>query len=477
MDILSGKPISGLMGTSWARDALIDSFQPTDFSLASILRLSMTVALAITSYQLVYNLYFHPLARYPGPFLARASVTIYGNRTTADPNSPAPKNEWYDMLGAGFGERCLVSERDFRKAGDKRALFSNAFTQKALLKQETIMQRCIDGFVAKVGKLGSGPNGIDMVRWYEMISFDIFGELAFGESFGCIEREAPHYWLEMILDHLLVVQIMDNLRRYPFLVAIARVLPVKWTTGLARKQTQYSRDKTKERLEKGTDRQDFMARVVSKVKAGEIAEEEMVAHASTLVMAGGETTSTSMAAITFNLLKTPATMQRLKEEIRSRYKSLEEIDILSTGQIPYLQAVLKEGMRLYTAGPQGLPRKSPGMTVDGHYVPEGVELYVSRWAAAHDERYFHDPMAFKPERWIDANCKDTKEASQPFSLGPRVCIGRSFAYAQMSLELSKLVWSYDMELVKPDMDFEDESRMYFQWRKPALPIRFQPRPG
>lgn len=167
------------------------------------------------------------------------------------------------MLNSGFGEACVASERDPRKAAGKRALFSAAFTQKALLEQESIIQRCINGFVEKLGKVGASPEGLNMVKWYEMISFDIFGELGFGESFGCIERgrsdtgiasfwllistaESPHYWLEMILDHLLVVNIMDNLRHYPLLVKIARSLPAKWTTGLAKKQTQFSRDKVKQ---------------------------------------------------------------------------------------------------------------------------------------------------------------------------------------------------------------------------------------
>ncbi|KAI0141749.1 cytochrome P450 [Xylariaceae sp. FL1272] len=464
---------------------------------------------------MVYNLYFHPLAKYPGPFWARASMlwrfkqsmsgrfhriieanhqkygtvfrvgpnelsfasvtasrTIYGNRSNTHPDSPAPKNEWYDMLSSGFNEYCIVSERDPQKAGEKRAMFSAAFTQKALLEQENIIQSCVDAFVEKVGKLGSSPGGLDMVKWYQMVSFDIFGILGFGESFDCIEREASHFWLDMILDHLLVVNIMDNLRRYPFLVALVKSLPSKWTTGLAKQQTQFSRDQVRERLGKDPAQRDFVSNVVSKVRKGEVSEEQLVAHTSTLVMAGGETTSTAMAAITFYLLKSPRSYEKLRQEIRERYDSYDHIDITSTTQLAYLQAVLKEGMRIYVPGPQGLPRKSTGMTVDGHFVPQGTEFYVSSWTVAHDEKYFAAPELFTPERWIDPDCTDVKDASQPFGLGPRMCMGRSFAYAQMSLELSKLIWKYDMELVDKKLDFEKESGMFFQWRKPALYVRF-----
>lgn len=53
-----------------------------------------------------------------------------------------------------------------------------------------------------------------------------------------------------------------------------------------------------------------------------------------------------------------------------------------------------------------------------------AEIYVSPWAATHNERNWNEPYAFKPERWIDPDCTDNKAASQPFSLGPRVCPGK-----------------------------------------------------
>ncbi|KFA76891.1 hypothetical protein S40288_09298 [Stachybotrys chartarum IBT 40288] len=478
----------------WFLNLLDNVFEMVEISMGTVLCAVAVMITVVALTQIVYNLYLHPLSRYPGPTMARVSMAMCfesdptsflspqlppseQSMVTEPPQSPNlrhQKNEWYDMLGSGFGEFCVASERDPHKASQKRALFPAAFTQKSLLEQEAKIQRCIDNFVSKLGKVGSGTEGVNLAKWYEMISFDIFGEFAFGESFGCVERETSHYWLDVILDHLLVVNIMDNLRRYPLLVTLAKSLPAKWTTGLATKQTQFSRDKVK-LLEKGDDERDFLTHAVSKLRDGTIVEEELVAHASTLVMAGGETTSTSMAAITFYLLTSPAWHKKLKEEVRNRYQMLQDIDITSTAQLPYLQAVIKEGMRIFPVGPQGLPRKSTGMTVDGNFVPKGTEFYVSSWTVSHDERYFHGPTTFKPERWIDPNCQDVKEASQPFSSGPRVCIGRTFAYAQMSLELAKIVWKYDMELVDQGLDFEAESRMFFQWRKAALNVRFMDR--
>lgn len=53
-----------------------------------------------------------------------------------------------------------------------------------------------------------------------------------------------------------------------------------------------------------------------------------------------------------------------------------------------------------------------------------AEIYVSPWVASRDERHFHDPTTFKPERWLDPDCGDNLAASQPFSFGPRACPGK-----------------------------------------------------
>lgn len=63
-----------------------------------------------------------------------------------------------------------------------------AFSTKALMEQEEIIQSCVNGMIEKIEKLGSSPNGLDMRHWYEMIAFDILGEMAFGETFHCVEN-------------------------------------------------------------------------------------------------------------------------------------------------------------------------------------------------------------------------------------------------------------------------------------------------
>ena len=89
-------------------------------------------------------------------------------------------------------------------------------------------------------------------------------------------------------------------------------------------------------------------------------------------LAGGETIGTFMTAATFWLCKTPETVHKLRQEIHARYKTYEEIDAASAMKLPYIQAVIHEALRIYPPASQGFPRYSPGLEIDGYYVPKGV---------------------------------------------------------------------------------------------------------
>ena len=89
-------------------------------------------------------------------------------------------------------------------------------------------------------------------------------------------------------------------------------------------------------------------------------------------IAGGETVSTFLAAVTYFLLTETAAYDKLCTEIRDGFVSYSQINAQAAQQLPYLQAVINEGLRIYPPGSQGFPRVSPGTSIDGCWVPKGV---------------------------------------------------------------------------------------------------------
>ncbi|KAI2616499.1 cytochrome P450 [Hypoxylon sp. NC1633] len=460
----------------------------------------------------IHNVYFHPLSGFPGPLLARASLLWrfihtgsgkvhlsieklhrkYGPVVRMSPNElsfasveswkaiyghPAPgkpipiKAPFYDIYGAGFNSLCIGSERDPHKHAGMRKMLTAAFSQQRLLEQEEIVSGTVDEFIRIIGEeAGPGSKGIDMTKWYEMAAFDILGEMAFGESFHSLQNRKSHFWANLIEEHLYLITLADNLSRIESFATLFRWL-IPSRLMVQNMNSQYSRKQVDKRLASHSSRRDFVSLLAEKVRKGEVDKEEMTAHVSTLAIAGGETVSTFLAGTTCFLLQHPEKLHRLVQEIRETFPSYESINAQSAQQLKYLQAVINEGLRLFPPGSQGFPRVSPGFELHGHHIPQGTEIYTSAWAVTHDEQYFAEPMQFMPERWLDPNSGDVKEASQPFSLGPRGCLGRNFAYMEMNLILAKMLWTYDLELVNKDINWLEEGKVFVMWWKPALMVR------
>ena len=89
------------------------------------------------------------------------------------------------MYGSGYEKSCIGSERDPKKHGSMKRDLTAAFSTKALSDQESTIQECVDLFIEKVGH---AKEALDMTKWFEMITFDILGSMAFGESFHAVEN-------------------------------------------------------------------------------------------------------------------------------------------------------------------------------------------------------------------------------------------------------------------------------------------------
>lgn len=201
-------------------------------------------------------------------------------------------------------------------------------------------------------------------------------------------------------------------------------------------------------------------------------------------VAGSETTATELCGLTNYLLRNPDKYQRIKDELRTACKSEADLNMDVLGSLPYMNACIEEGLRIFPPVPIGLLRTVPkgGSLIDGHMVPENTSVCVASWAAAHSANNFADPDSFIPERFLDTPesraryGNDIRKAAQPFSLGPRGCIGRNLTYVELRLILGALLWHFDLEFADgaPLWNPKDEFkglRAYNTWEKSPLMVR------
>ncbi|THC90396.1 hypothetical protein EYZ11_010137 [Aspergillus tanneri] len=315
--------------------------------------------------------------------------------------------------------------------------------------------------------------------WYNLTTFDIIGSLAFGQDFGGVESGSQHFWVSIVTKSLRLGALADCLRRFPAAGAVFQWLfsgSVNKLMEENRRHQNYTMDLVKRRLASNSGRRDFLTKIIEARKDADISDTQIAAHSSDFVIAGSETTATALACMTYYILRNPAIMDRLKTEIRTAFSQYEEINATSTNSLTYLRAVAQEAMRIFPPLPFALPRIVPagGSTVEGHYLPAGTIVSTSPFAASMSSANFHNPWDFDPDRWLGQNEKDDLEASQPFSLGTRSCMGRSLGWMELQTIMAKLIFSYDIELVNKDVDWLRDSRMHTLWEKPPLMVRISP---
>lgn len=144
-----------------------------------------------------------------------------------------------------------------------------------------------------------------------------------------------------------------------------------------------------------SEHKDFLYYLVKQQESGALRLNEIIVNGALFIIAGTETTAGFLAGL-FNQLLRPQNahiLSRLIAEIRDAFKSEADIRFEDLVKLPYLTAVVEEGLRIYPPAPIGFVRTVPrgGDTVCGHYLPGGTVVSVCMWAATHSERNLHDP--------------------------------------------------------------------------------------
>ncbi|KAF4472377.1 Isotrichodermin C-15 hydroxylase [Fusarium albosuccineum] len=442
----------------------------------------------------LYNLFWQPLAKIPGPKLyaispipyfyhllrgdwhatlkqlhdrygpvvrfaptdvsfitAEAFKAIYGHKTAGSGTRTFEKDELFYKDRRPHATIFNSNNEDHRRM---RRLLAHAFSEKALHSQEDIMNHYVNKFIEKLTEQAAQGKAIDMTSWFNFATFDLIGDLAFGEPFGCLDSGGYHPWVRLTFQSTKVTAYRFIAQRLGIGHLLAHLLPKK--TSMAYQEARFHVLYPPSQDDKG------------------MAQGEILELSDGLIVAGSETTATLLSGTTYFLLINRAKYDKLVDEIRSELNSEDEITIARVNQLSYTVAVLNEGLRMYPPVPIGLPRKVPmnGEVVQGYWLPEKTGVSVPHWSAYRSDTNFLEPDSFIPERWLGDPrfASDNKAVLQPFSMGPRNCIGKNLAYAESRLLLVRLLWKFDLELMDSSKRW-DSQQTYVLWDKSSLDVK------
>jgi cytochrome P450 len=358
---------------------------------------------------------------------ANASKDIYGHRKAGQP----ALDKFQQFYGHPFsdGVHDIVNADDATHSRMRR-VFAHAFSDRALKMQEplflTYVNRLIE--IMRETTAEEPDHKFNMVMLYNFTTFDIMGDLTFGEPLDLLTDSTYHGWIRSMFANFKYGAYIHSIRYFPALeTALLKLLRYTPLEKKRREHGTFSSSRVDRRLEKKEARPDIWGLVLARDDETGLSKQEMYKNAGLFMLAGTETTATLLSGLTFHLLQNPARMQKLVTEIRSSFQHENELTIERLQALPYLHACVEEGLRMYPPVTNGLPRVVPtqGTVVDNKVVPGGTIVYSHNLATYRNPNNFRDPYSFIPERWLDDGyASDKKHALNPFSVGPRACLGK-----------------------------------------------------
>jgi cytochrome P450 len=444
-----------------------------------------------------YNAYLHPLRRYPGPLLWRSFRfpyviathrgeihkqftefhSKYGPIVRVAPNelSYAHSQAWKDIYANRPGHLPFERNRtSFKKMSPDepnsivgfdeddharfRRAFANGFSEKSLKDQAPVIESYVDLFITQLKAPVAGrawkEKTVDFSKWFNYLTFDIAGDFTYGESFNCVKNGKAHPWVDIAQDFGKGLALIASINQYPPIDKLLRHIIPRRIMQKSMDHRVMSYQQAQKRIAMDVERPDWVTPTKKYSDHKDpFTDKEWGVNLLVIAFAGSETGATALTGILRMLVQHKGALHRLTHEVRGTFEDEKDITVASTSNLPYLNAVIDEGMRLCPPVAIAIPRIAPkgGDTVCGQWVPEGTYVAVNQYSAYRQSYNFRNPNSFIPERFLNPDPKtDDMALFQPFQIGRHNCIGMRVAYNELRLTLSRLLWSFDVRLANPE---------------------------
>ncbi|EXJ72498.1 uncharacterized protein A1O5_05003 [Cladophialophora psammophila CBS 110553] len=367
----------------------------------------------------------------------------------------------------------------------------NAYSMNAMVELEPLVDGVTERFFRLLDKFCEAPReACDLGKWVRFYATDVIFMVTFGSDLSFMENGDPIGMmpiLEYVIgDYTGIVGQMPWLHKF----LLGNRFVAKLLLGnngldgaaleLAQAQVEKLRNDLKD--EDPCPPLTFVHRLLQnqKVKPSSITDRELHTHAFGNITAGADTTAIVLRTILFNVTKNTKIYDSLCREIRDEAKLTLPVSFRHANSLPYLNAVIKEALRIHP--PNGLMycRTVPedGATICGYYIPANTEVGISPWVLHYDPILFPQPEKFEPGRWLSPDTELVARRNRSlfaFSAGAHTCSGKNFSLMEMTKLVPSLLLRYEIELVNP------RSAMSFKcrWFTPqtGLLVRLKERNG
>ncbi|KAI0967378.1 cytochrome p450 benzoate 4-monooxygenase [Xylaria arbuscula] len=406
-------------------------------------------------------------------------ATSEGLRTVYAHGNGFLKDTFYEAFVSGVPG--VFNVRDRGEHTRKRKIVAHAFSPGAVHDFEPYMSANLQRWIDQLDRIARTPGKdgyarLNIMPWCTFLAFDIIGDLAFGAPFGMVwrgrdecestEPGQPATYVPGAETLNRRGEVTSTLGLLPDLRPWASYLPdpfftkglqsVKNLHGIAVAAINKRLDDTKGN-QPVAERRDIleMLRRSKDAEGNPMQRDELVSEALTQLIAGSDTVSNTACAIIYWILdgerrKPGAIVPHLQAELDEAINTGSSI--AAHGEVKNLQLLrlcIDEAMRLHSTSAIGLPRivtAKGGVSCEDEHFPEGTVLSVPSYTLHHTaDIWGSDVEEFKPERWLDAT-PEQRMSFNPFSFGPRACVGQNVAHMELALIIGTAFHRYDFKL-------------------------------
>ncbi|AEO60779.1 hypothetical protein MYCTH_2120753 [Thermothelomyces thermophilus ATCC 42464] len=459
----------------------------------------------------LYKRYASPLRKYPGPFLASFSrlwkvlstasghthldhIALHrrygpvvriapGEVSVSSPEAARTllsagrrffKTPFYGVFPPPENPDIFTETREDVHATKKRVA-NVPYSMAAMQQLSPFIDDTVELLVRKIDEfIDKNPRGVfNLGDYLHYFAFDVLGEVAFSRSFGFLEQGKDvdgaiktidnSQWYNGVVGQ--VPELDHFLRRnplwqfVPWLSTKNALITRMALEEMARRQP-FDKDNGG-LLRTGDGRQDLMASLIQgHLKDPEkFGEGDVFAVAHGAIFAGSDSTASTMQSFFWHILDAKPVYQGIVRELEEAVKEgvIPAEGNLTWNQaqkLPYLQACLKEAMRVRPAVGLNITRLVPpeGAELDGHFFPGGTTVACNGWVLHRDKEIFgQDADDFRPERWLEdeERAKKMERYMFQFGGGSHLCIGRNLALLEINKVVPRLLRDFRIELAHP----------------------------
>jgi len=381
-------------------------------------------------------------------------------------------------------------ERDDSIHADKRNKLIPGYSGRGIDQLEKQMDDRIADFCKLIDRKYTSSatefRPVDLARICSYFTIEVICTLAFGKPMGFLEQDADVYGylanqkaMLPIFEWLSTLPALEKFLRTPWISK--RIMPKKTDkTGIGL-LFKFAEKAVADR--RASKHNDMLGSFLDHGVTDQEAEQEAVLQ----IIAGSDTTATSIRMILFFLMTNPCAYQRLAEEIEAAERkgtlSFPVIQDHEATQMPYLEACIKECLRMWPPVVGLMSKEVPtgGAVILGKHVPAGTCIGYCAWALHRKKETFGpDADIFRPERWLASDNEEMRLAEMSktvdlvFGYGKNACLGKPIAQIEMRKTVAELLRRFDVGIVRPERPFTSVNRngLFIQ---EAMFVRFEKR--